>query len=200
MDGWTNRQINNQKTICIIKPNLQRLQRSDGQWSDRSATSGCNLRRCHNQVQWATCTAWHWGSGPHSEGEKAPLVWTWIMVQSREPFTYRLRESVGLEGPRWHGSSWQRGIAESFSSRLSNLMIEICGDLVWDLPFPCMLQASYLEGGPMKWMLSLYLHINQKSDYDIQLTLVISTSLISNNGLSRSENLVPALTWKSNNR
>ena len=34
----------------------------------------------------------------------------------------------------------------------------------------------------------------------IQLTLVISTSLISNNRLSRSENLVPVLTWKSNNR
>ena len=34
----------------------------------------------------------------------------------------------------------------------------------------------------------------------IQSTLVISTSLISNNRLSRSENLVPVLTWKSNNR
>ena len=33
-------------------------------------------RHCHHQVQWATCAAWHWGSGPHSEGEKAPLVWT----------------------------------------------------------------------------------------------------------------------------
>ena len=32
----------------------------------------------------------------------------------------------------------------------------------------------------------------------IQSTLVISTSLISNNRLSRSENLVPVLTWKSN--
>ena len=36
--------------------------------------------------------------------------------------------------------------------------------------------------------------------YKLQLTLVISTSLISNNRLSRTENLVPALTWKSNNR
>ena len=34
----------------------------------------------------------------------------------------------------------------------------------------------------------------------LQLTLVISTSLISNNRLSRSENLVPAWTWRSNNR
>ena len=34
----------------------------------------------------------------------------------------------------------------------------------------------------------------------IQSTLVISTSLISNNRLSRSEILVPFLTWKSNNR
>ena len=36
----------------------------------------------------------------------------------------------------------------------------------------------------------------------VQLTLVVSTSLmlISNNRLSPSENLVPVLTWKSNNR
>ena len=34
----------------------------------------------------------------------------------------------------------------------------------------------------------------------IQSTLVISTSLISNNRLSRSEILVPVLTWKSKNR
>ena len=32
----------------------------------------------------------------------------------------------------------------------------------------------------------------------IQSTLIISTSLISNNRLSRSVNLVPVLTWKSN--
>ena len=34
----------------------------------------------------------------------------------------------------------------------------------------------------------------------IQLTLVISNSLISNNHLSRSENLVPVLTQRSTNR
>ena len=54
---------------------------------------------------------------------------------------------------------------QSGSSRLSTLMIEICGDLVWDLP--CMQQVSYLEGGLLcLWMLPLYLHVNQKSDYD----------------------------------
>ena len=32
----------------------------------------------------------------------------------------------------------------------------------------CALQlASYLEGGPLLWMMPLYLHINQKSDYDM---------------------------------
>ena len=34
----------------------------------------------------------------------------------------------------------------------------------------------------------------------MQSTLVISASLISNNRLFRSENLVPLLTWKSNDR
>ena len=35
---------------------------------------------------------------------------------------------------------------------------------MWDLP--CVQQASYLEGGPLMWMLPLYLHVNQKSNYD----------------------------------
>ena len=26
--------------------------------------------------------------------------------------------------------------------------------------------ASYLEGGPLPWMLPMYLHVNQKSDDD----------------------------------
>ena len=41
-------------------------------------------------------------------------------------------------------------------------MKDIPKDLVWDLP--CVQQASYLEGGPLMWMLPLYRHFNQKSD------------------------------------
>ena len=41
-------------------------------------------RHCHHQIQWGTCAAWHWGSGPHSEGEKAVGMdmWNTPMVQS----------------------------------------------------------------------------------------------------------------------
>ena len=56
-----------------------------------------------------------------------------------------LMESIGLGGPRWQGSSWQRGIVDNGSSQLSSLMIDPPGDLVWDLP--CVQQASYLEEG-----------------------------------------------------
>ena len=133
-----------------------------GQWSDRSAMSG--TRNCHHQIHWATCATWHWGSGPHSEGEKTPMVWTCgttsAVVQSRQPLTYRLMKSVGLGGPRWHGNSWQRGIAESGSFRLSTLMKNVPGDLVWDLP--CVQQASYLEGGPLIWMLT-FLYITKEN-------------------------------------
>ena len=41
---------------------------------------------------------------------------------------------------------------------------------------------------------------SHKYSFVVQSTLVISTSLISNNRLSRSENLVHVLTWISNNR
>ena len=106
-----------------------------------------------------------WTSFWRREDSDGMDMWNAPMVQSRQPLTYRLMESVGLGGPKWHGSSWQREIAESGSSWLSILMIDVPGDLVWDLP--CMQQASYLEGGPLMWMLPLYLHVNQKSDYDM---------------------------------
>ena len=98
------------------------------------------------------------------EGSAGMDMWNAPTVQSRQPLTYRLMESVGLGGPRWLGSSWQRGITESGSSQLSTLMIETPGDLVWDLP--CVQQASCLEGGPLLWIWPLYLHVNQKSDDD----------------------------------
>ena len=43
-------------------------------------------------------------------------------------------------------------------------MIDIPGDLVWDLL--CVQWASYLEWGPLMWMLPLYLHVIQKPDDD----------------------------------
>ena len=33
----------------------------------------------------------------------------------------------------------------------------------------CMQQASYLEEGPLVWMLLLYLHVNQKSNDDMMI-------------------------------
>ena len=75
----------------------------------------------------------------------------------------------GKRGPGRPKVTWkQRGIAESESSRLSTLMIDIPGDLMCDLP--CVQQASYLEGGPLVLMLPLYLHVNQKFYYDIYMS------------------------------
>ena len=53
----------------------------------------------------------------------------------------------------------REGLQRVESSRLSTFMINIPGDLVWDLP--CVQQASYLEGGQLMWMLPLYLHVNK---------------------------------------
>ena len=60
------------ETWPLIKPNLQRLQRND---RAQIRQKWCHAaRHCHHQIRWATCAAW--GAGPHSEGEKATLVWT----------------------------------------------------------------------------------------------------------------------------
>ena len=67
----------------------------------------------------------------------------------------------GKHGPGRPKLTWYQ-LSEglhSGSSRPSTLMTDIPGDLVWDLP--CVQQASYLEGGPLVWMLPLYLHVNQ---------------------------------------
>ena len=34
-------------------------------------------------------------------------------------------------------------------------------------------QASYLEGGPLTFMLPLYLHVNKKSDYDMMMMIIL---------------------------
>ena len=123
-------------------------------------------RHCHHQVQWATCAAWHWGSGPHSEGEKTSMVWTCGTLQ------WCNQDSLWHTG-WWKAWAWEaqndmeaadREGLQRVCSLLSAVMIDVPGDPVWDLP--CVQQASYLEGGPLMWMLPLYLHVNQKSDYD----------------------------------
>ena len=145
--------------IDITKPKNV-CSRMTGQWSDRSAMSGRKTLSQPGPMSYLRGLALRiWTSFWRREGSAGMDMWNTLMVQSRQPFTYRLRESVGLGGPRWHRSSWQRGIAECGSSRLSTLMIEICGDLMWDLP--CVQQASYLEGGPLMWMLPMYLQVNK---------------------------------------
>ena len=113
-----------------------------------SAMSGCKTLSPPGPVSYLRgLTLRIWTSFWRREDLDGMDMWNAPTVQSRQPLTYRLMESMGLGGPRWHGSSWQRGIAESGSSRLSTLMIDIPGDLVWDLP--CVQQVSYLEGGPI---------------------------------------------------
>ena len=148
------------ETWPLRKPNLLCLQRQGNDQTDLQCQAA---KHCHHQIQWSTSTAWHWAPGHHSEGEKAPLVWTLGTLQwcSRQPLTYRLMESMGLGGPRWHGSSWQRVEA------LIYWPSDIPGDLMWNLP--CKQQASYLEGGPLMLMLPQYLEEVQgiqKSDDD----------------------------------
>ena len=49
-------------------------------------------------------------------------------------------------------------VHDSLPSRKQHLEIR------WDLL--CVQLASYLEGGPLMWMMPLHLHVDQKSDND----------------------------------
>ena len=155
----------NCKIIKVVSQTSSVCSKMTGQWSDRSAMSSRKTLSPPGPMSYLCSLALRiWTSFWRREDSDGMDMWNAPMVQSRQPLTYRLTESMGLGGPRWHASSWQREIAESESSRLSTLMIDIPGDLVWDLP--CVQQASYLEGGPLMWILPPYLHVNQKSDYD----------------------------------
>ena len=143
---------------------------SAAKWQGNDQTDlQCQAARyCHHQVQWATCAAWHLESGP-PEGEKTPMVWTCGMLQwcSKDSLSHTGWGKVWAWEAQDDMEAADREGLQSGSSRLSTLMIDIPGDLVWDLP--CMQQASYLEGGPLMWMLPLSLHVNQKSDYDMMI-------------------------------
>ena len=68
---------------------------------------------------------------------------------------------------------------------------------------PLLKKGPTLKGNiccPWLPVLVFSFNISYSVNYQLQSTFVISTSLISNNRLSRSENLVRGLTWKSNNR
>ena len=64
-------------------------------------------RHCHHQVKWATCAAWYWGSGPHSEGEKTPMVWTCGTLQwcNQDSFD---KQVDGKRGPGRPKMTWKQ--------------------------------------------------------------------------------------------
>ena len=98
------------------------------------------------------------------EGFAGLGMWRVRMVQSEQHMICRLTASGGQGGPSKHGRNWQRKTAVSGSSPQLTLKKGAPGDQVWDLL--CVQLASYLERGPLMWMMPLHLHVNQKSDYD----------------------------------
>ena len=133
-----------------------------GQWSDRSAMSNRKTLSPPGPMVYLRCLALTiWTLFWRREGSTGMDMWNTPMVQSRQPLTYRLMESVGPQGgPRWK----QLTESDCREWRLSTLMINIPGNLMWVLA--CVQQATYLEGGPLMWMLTKNLHVNQKSDDD----------------------------------
>ena len=93
----------------LTKPSLQCLQQNDRmteQWSDRSAMLNHKtlppsgpLSYLHGSALKTMTSYWK------REGSTGMDMWNAPTVQSRQPLTYRLLESVGLGGPRWLGSS-----------------------------------------------------------------------------------------------
>ena len=78
------------------------------QWSDRSAMSGRKILSPPGPMSYLWGLALRiWTSFWSREDSDGMEMWNVPMVQSRQPLTYKLIESVDLVGPRWHESSWQ---------------------------------------------------------------------------------------------
>ena len=101
-------------------------------------------------------------------------MWRVRVVQSEQHMICRLTAGGGQGGPSKHGRNWQRKTAVSGSSPQLTLKKGAPGDQVWDLL--CVQLASYLERGPLMWMMPLHLHVNQKSDYDYDMMILSSCS------------------------
>ena len=82
----------------------------------------------------------------------------------RTAYYIQIEGRRGQGGPSKHGRNWQRKTAVSGSSPRLTLKKGAPGDQVWDLL--CVQLASYLERGPLMWMMPLHLHVNQKFDYE----------------------------------
>ena len=77
-----------------------------GQWSDRSAVSSRKTLSPPDQLSYLRSLALRsWTSFWRREGYAGIDMWNAPMMQSRQPLTHRLMESMGLGGQRWHGSS-----------------------------------------------------------------------------------------------
>ena len=79
----------------------------------------------------------------------------------------------------------------SGSSRQLTLKKGAPGDQVRDLL--CVQLASYLERGPLMWMMPLHLHVNQKFDYDYMNFVLSIFEWPFNTGFTVSR--VPCVFW-----
>ena len=152
------------ETWLLTKPNLQFLQ-----WYDRTMIRQiCNVKlqdiftiRSYELIV-QLCIE----DGPHPEGQKTPLVRTHEMLQQSS--------QVSLKYTGWW-KAWALETQDDMEAadREGSQRVEVTGYqpswYTWrsGVRSAMVQQASYLERGPLMWMLPLYLQGIQKSgDYD----------------------------------
>ena len=74
-------------------------------------------------------------------------------------------QADGKRGPGWPKMTWKQ-LIDCREWKLSAM--DPHDRHTWRYDVRSVMRASQLEGGPLMWMLHLYLHVNQKSndDYD----------------------------------
>ena len=140
-----------------------------GPWSDRSAVSSQRMWPLYGQANyWQSFSLRTSTSFWEREGFAGLGMWSVQVVQSEQHMIYRLKAGGCREA--WANmEETDRKTAMSGTSPQLTLKKGAPGDQVWDLL--CVQLASYLERGPLMWMMPQHLHVNQKSDYDMMMMI-----------------------------
>ena len=164
------------ETWPLTKTNLQRLQRNDRAMIRQICSiKPEDVATVRSSDYWQSLRLRTSTSFWEREGFAGLGMCSVLVVQSEQHMIYRLMAGRGQGGQSWPGRNWQRETAVSGSSCQLTLMKGVPGDQVWDLL--CVQLASYLERGPLMWMMPLHLHVNQKSDYDDMIVGIFFSDL-----------------------
>ena len=100
-------------------------------------------------------------------------MWNFLLVQSEQHMIYRLMAG-GAGRPKL---TWKK-LTERDCREWKLTTVDPQERSTWRSGVRSAMLASYLERGSLMWMMPLHLHVNQKSDYDMMMTMTDNPCIV----------------------